>query len=56
MNDFSKCSNCGSEDLEKYNIDYIKDDDGSILPAEYSVKCKECGEYVGSFSYGIWEY
>lgn len=60
MDDFNKCNSCESHDLEKYNItetEYVYDEEENAkIPAEYSVRCKYCGKYVGHFSYGHWEY
>lgn len=46
----SPCPKCGSKETEKKDIYYEGSD-----PAEYSLHCV-CGEYLGYFCYGSWEY
>lgn len=47
-----KCYNCNSKNVEDYDL-YHLDGYGSTL-IEYSVKCKECGRYLGTWSCGSW--
>ena len=46
----SPCPKCGIKETEKKDIYYEGSD-----PAEYSLHCV-CGEYLGYFCYGSWEY
>ena len=46
-----KCT-CGCNETEKYNVHY----DVPYGEVEYHVKCKTCGTYLGSWSYGVWHY
>lgn len=46
----SPCPKCGSKETEKKDVYYEGSD-----PAEYSLHCV-CGEYLGYFCYGSWEY
>ena len=49
-----KCD-CGCNETEKKNV--IKEDiDGEMFEVEWSEYCKNCGKYLGYFSYGHWEY
>ncbi|QQO40655.1 zinc ribbon binding domain protein [Bacillus phage 000TH008] len=45
-----KCYECCSENLEDYQHYYAE---GSLV--EYSVRCKDCGEHVSTWSYGFWD-
>lgn len=47
----SPCPKCGSKESEKKDVYYEGCD-----PAEYSLHCAKCGEYLGYFCYGSWEY
>lgn len=46
-----KCYKCKSKNLEDYD-EYYEDHWGII---EYAVRCKDCGQTVGRWSYGHWE-
>ena len=46
---------CGCKETEKRNI-RKEDIDGTPVEVEYSLHCKDCGRYLGSFEYGHWEY
>jgi len=53
MNDLplSPCPKCGSKETQRLIEAY----EGGCA-AEYSLYCKVCGEYLGFFCYGSWEY
>lgn len=44
-----KCTNCDSHNLERTNIMY---DNYHLV--EYQIKCKDCNEILGTWSYGGW--
>ena len=46
---------CGCEETEHRNIS-TENINGIPTEVEYSLYCKKCGKYLGSFSYGHWEY
>ena len=46
---------CGCKDTEKRNV-VTEVIDGEDVIVEYSLYCVKCGRYLGSFSYGHWEY
>ena len=43
---------CGCEVTEKRNT--VRDE--NIGELEYTLHCKNCGEYLGTFEYGKWSY
>lgn len=49
-----KCD-CGCTETERKNV-CTEDIEGKKIEVEYSLYCKNCGKYLGSFSYGHWEY
>jgi hypothetical protein len=49
-----KCD-CGCKETEHRNI-RTEDIDGISVEVEYRLYCKKCGEYLGSFAYGHWDY
>ena len=55
MNEFPIKCDCGCDETEKRNV-YTENIDGNLVDAEYSLYCKECGTYLGYFSYGHWDY
>lgn len=44
-----KCTCCGSTNLENYGYTY-----DNFYLVEYYVRCKDCGEELGTWSYGGW--
>lgn len=55
MEDLPLKCDCGCNETEKKNV--IKEDiDGEMFEVEWSEYCKNCGRYLGYFSYGHWEY
>lgn len=42
---------CGCEEKEMRNTVYQDD-----IAVEYFLHCKKCGQYLGYFAYGHWEY
>ena len=47
----SPCPKCGSKETEKKDVYYENN-----MEAEFYLYCIKCGEYLGHFSYGNWEY
>lgn len=48
-----KCTHCKSTNLEEYNGIY-GECHGPIIE-EYSVRCKDCLQHLGTNSYGTWD-
>lgn len=48
-----KCTRCNSNNLERYN-EYWGECHGPIIE-EYSIRCKECKQHLGTNSYGSWD-
>ncbi len=55
MEDLPITCDCGCKETEQRNI-YKEDIGGILVEVEYSLYCKNCGRYLGSFAYGHWEY
>ena len=43
---------CGCEEKEKRNVVMQKD----VGEVEYTLHCKKCGAYLGTFEYGHWDF
>ena len=54
MNIPRKCD-CGCEETYK-KVQTTENIDGKETVTEYSLHCSNCDRYLGSFSYGHWEY
>jgi nucleoside 2-deoxyribosyltransferase len=52
---YDKCEICNSKNLEKRDIKTAKDSEG-VYETDFTLYCKDCGRYVGTFSEGHWEY
>jgi len=54
----AKCRMCESINNEKRNIQVatLEFEDGQLKDdeVEYDVYCKDCGSYIGNFSWGYW--
>lgn len=46
---------CGCEETEERNI-YKEDINGIFVKVEYTLHCKKCGAYLGTYEYGHWSY
>lgn len=49
-----KCD-CGCVETEERNV-YTQDINGIFTPVEWDLHCKGCGQYLGHWAYGYWDY
>ena len=55
MEDLPITCDCGCKETEQRNI-FSEDINGIFVDVEYSLYCKNCGRYLGTYVYGHWEY
>lgn len=50
------CFKCDTKEFIKENVIVDPCDDGTLMEVTYDLYCKNCGQYLGSFEWGMWDY